>query len=168
MSTTKVASLKQNWNAKTPSVKRILQEVKELTKQVEDLLKERGEAEASGSTSGGEGPATSSGKDASSDGVVVVAEALEENIFEWHFAIGGQVGSEFEGGIYHGRILLPPEYPFKPPDFMMLTASGRFEVGKRICLSISRHHPEHWQPSWSVRTALTALIAFMPTPGHGK
>jgi len=115
MSTTKVASLKQNWNAKTPSVKRILQEVKELTKQVEDLLKERGEAEASGSTSGGEGPATSSGKDASSDGVVVVAEALEENIFEWHFAIGGQVGSEFEGGIYHGRILLPPEYPFKPP-----------------------------------------------------
>ena len=36
-----------------------------------------------------------------------------------------------------------------------------------MCLSISSHHPEHWQPSWSVRTALTALIAFMPTPGNG-
>ena len=38
---------------------------------------------------------------------------------------------------------------------------------RQVCLSISSHHPEHWQPSWSVRTALTALIAFMPTPGNG-
>jgi ubiquitin-conjugating enzyme E2 J1 len=28
---------------------------------------------------------------------------------------------EFEGGRYHGRILLPAEYPFKPPAIMMLT-----------------------------------------------
>lgn len=72
-----------------------------------------------------------------------------------------------QGGIYHGRILLPAEYPFKPPAFMMLTPNGRFETGVKICLSISSHHPEHWQPSWSVRTALTALIAFMPSPGQG-
>ncbi len=72
-----------------------------------------------------------------------------------------------QGGVYHGRVLLPPEYPFKPPSFMMLTPSGRFETGVKICLSISSHHPEHWQPSWSVRTALTALIAFMPSPGQG-
>jgi hypothetical protein len=50
---------------------------------------------------------------------------------------------------------------------MMLTPNGRFQTGVKICLSISSHHPEHWQPSWSVRTALTALIAFMPTPGQG-
>lgn len=37
----------------------------------------------------------------------------------------------------------------------------------QVCLSISSHHPEHWQPSWSVRTALVALIAFMQTPGNG-
>ena len=72
-----------------------------------------------------------------------------------------------QGGIYHGRILLPPEYPFKPPSFLMLSPNGRFETGVKICLSISSHHPEHWQPSWSVRTALTALIAFFPTPGNG-
>jgi ubiquitin-conjugating enzyme E2 J1 len=72
-----------------------------------------------------------------------------------------------QGGIYHGRILLPAEYPFKPPAFMMLTPSGRFQTGVKICLSISSHHPEHWQPSWSVRTALTALVAFMPSPGQG-
>lgn len=96
-----------------------------------------------------------------------IAEALEGDIFEWHFVIRGPPETEFEGGIYHGRILLPAEYPFKPPSFMMLTPSGRFETGVKICLSISSHHPEHWQPSWSVRTALTALIAFMPSPGAG-
>ncbi|KAL6901961.1 hypothetical protein ACP4OV_004837 [Aristida adscensionis] len=95
-----------------------------------------------------------------------MALPLEEDIFEWQFAIMGPRDSEFEGGIYHGRIQLPSEYPFKPPSFMLLTPSGRFEVQKKICLSISNYHPEHWQPSWSVRTALVALIAFMPTnPG---
>lgn len=39
--------------------------------------------------------------------------------------------------------------------------------GSQVCLSISSHHPEHWQPSWSVRTALVALVAFMQTPGGG-
>ncbi|KDP27930.1 hypothetical protein JCGZ_19010 [Jatropha curcas] len=92
---------------------------------------------------------------------------LEENIFEWQFAIRGPSDTEFEGGIYHGRIQLPAEYPFKPPSFMLLTPNGRFETQTKICLSISNHHPEHWQPSWSVRTALVALIAFMPTNPNG-
>ncbi|XP_077218805.1 ubiquitin-conjugating enzyme E2 32-like [Tasmannia lanceolata] len=92
---------------------------------------------------------------------------LEENIFEWQFAIGGPRDTEFEGGIYHGRIQLPAEYPFQPPAFMLLTPNGRFETQTKICLSISNHHPEHWQPSWSVRTALVALIAFMPTNPDG-
>ncbi|XP_063089287.1 ubiquitin-conjugating enzyme E2 J1 isoform X3 [Cavia porcellus] len=48
-----------------------------------------------------------------------------------------------------------------------LEANGRFEVGKKICLSISGHHPETWQPSWSIRTALLAIIGFMPTKGEG-
>ncbi|KAK3015630.1 hypothetical protein RJ639_005504 [Escallonia herrerae] len=92
---------------------------------------------------------------------------LEENIFEWQFAIRGPCDTEFEGGIYHGRIQLPAEYPFKPPSFMLLSPNGRFETQTKICLSISNHHPEHWQPSWSVRTALVALIAFMPTNPNG-
>ncbi|GLI60094.1 hypothetical protein VaNZ11_002123 [Volvox africanus] len=96
-----------------------------------------------------------------------LAEALETDIFEWHFVIRGPRDTEFEGGIYHGRILLPAEYPFKPPSFILLTPNGRFETNMKICLTISNHHPEAWQPSWGVRTALLALIAFMPTPGNG-
>ena len=76
-------------------------------------------------------------------------------------------GTAFEGGIYHGRILLPVDYPFKPPNFMLLTPNGRFETLTKICLSITSYHEEHWQPSWSVRTALTAIRAFMVTPSEG-
>ena len=54
------------------------------------------------------------------------AQPLEENLFEWHFTIRGPVGTEFEGGIYHGRILLPSDYPMKPPNFIFLTVSDGF------------------------------------------
>jgi len=97
----------------------------------------------------------------------IIASALEDNIFEWLFIIRGAPGTDFEGGLYHGRIIMPAEYPFKPPAFVMSTPSGRFETKTKICLSISSYHPESWQPSWSVQSALVALIAFMQTPGQG-
>ena len=95
------------------------------------------------------------------------AEPLEDNMFEWHFTIRGPAGSDFQDGLYHGRILLPSEYPFKPPNIIFLTKNGRFEVGTKICLSISAHHPEAWQPAWGVRTMLEAIISFLPTEGNG-
>lgn len=48
---------------------------------------------------------------------------FQDNLFEWHFTIRGPADSEFEGGIYHGRIVLPPEYPMKPPSIILLTVS---------------------------------------------
>lgn len=95
------------------------------------------------------------------------ASPLEENLFEWHFTIRGPADTCYAGGLYHGRILLPAEYPMKPPNLIMLTPNGRFETNKRICLSISGYHPETWLPSWSIRTALLALIGFMPTHSTG-
>ena len=68
---------------------------------------------------------------------------------------------------YHGRIILPNEYPNKPPQFLFCTHNGRFEVGKKICLSISQHHPEEWQAAWGVRAALTAIRSFMMTKADG-
>jgi len=95
------------------------------------------------------------------------AQPLEDNLFEWHFTVRGPPDTDFANGVYHGRILLPTEYPMKPPSIMILTPNGRFELNKKICLSISGYHPESWQPSWSIRTALLAIIGFMPTPGAG-
>lgn len=96
-----------------------------------------------------------------------VAAPLDDNIFEWHFTIQGGDDTPYAGGLYHGRILLPPQYPHKPPDVVFLTPNGRFEVNKKICLSITGYHPETWHAAWDIRHALTALIAFMPTPPNG-
>eukprot|EP00096_Caligus_rogercresseyi_P012128 TRINITY_DN4998_c0_g1_i1.p1 TRINITY_DN4998_c0_g1~~TRINITY_DN4998_c0_g1_i1.p1 ORF type:complete len:327 (-),score=108.84 TRINITY_DN4998_c0_g1_i1:1273-2253(-) len=93
------------------------------------------------------------------------AQPLEDNIFEWHFTIRGPSETDYEGGIYHGRIILPFEYPMKPPSIILLTPNGRFQTNRKICLSISGHHPETWQPAWSIRTALLAIIAFLPQGG---
>ena len=95
------------------------------------------------------------------------AAPLEHDMFEWHFTIRGASGTDFEGGVYHGRILLPPEYPFKPPNIVFLTPSGRFETNTKVCLSFSSFHPELWQPAWGIRLILEALISFLPTPAAG-
>lgn len=84
-----------------------------------------------------------------------------------HFTIRGAEDTDFAGGMYHGRILLPPDYPFKPPHIVFLTPSGRFETNTKICLSFSAYHPELWQPAWGIRLILEALISFLPTPADG-
>ena len=48
------------------------------------------------------------------------------------------------GGVYHGKLLFPAAYPFKPPSILMLTPNGRFAVNQRLCLSMSDYHPESW------------------------
>lgn len=40
---------------------------------------------------------------------------------------------------------------------MFITASGRFQVNTKICLTVTGFHPEHWQPAWGVRTMLLAI-----------
>lgn len=125
--------MERKYNLKSPAVKRLMREAKELCKATEQYF----------------------------------AQPLEDNLFEWHFTVQGPADSDFESGRYHGRIVLPPEYPMKPPSIMLLTPNGRFEIGKKVCLSMSAHHPETWQPSWSIRTVLLAIIGFMPSKGGG-
>ncbi|CRG83651.1 hypothetical protein PISL3812_01006 [Talaromyces islandicus] len=93
----------------------------------------------------------------------------DSSLFDWHFTMAGPPApSPYAGGIYHGRIVLPPTYPLRPPSFRFLTPSGRFEVNREICLSISGHHEESWQPAWGIRTALTAIRSFMDGDAKGQ
>lgn len=68
------------------------------------------------------------------------AAPLEDNMFEWHFTIRGPADSAFADGVYHGRILLPTDYPFKPPNIVFLTVSSKFNL--RYCRNIYlNQHP---------------------------
>jgi len=85
----------------------------------------------------------------------------EKNILTWNYIIRGPPDSPYAGGEYHGVILFPSEYPFKPPGIKMITPSGRFQPDKKICFSMSDFHPGSWNPAWSVATILTGLLSFM-------
>ncbi|GMR36099.1 hypothetical protein PMAYCL1PPCAC_06294 [Pristionchus mayeri] len=89
------------------------------------------------------------------------AQPLEENILEWHYVIRGSKGTPFEGGLYHGKLLFPSEFPWKPPSIYMFTPNGRFLPNQRLCLSISDYHPETWNPGWTVSAILVGLHSFM-------
>ena len=123
------------FNAKSPTIKRILKEASELQAHPDPTLH---------------------------------AAPLESNLFEWHFTLRGPPSTPYSNGAYHGRIVLPPTYPLRPPSFRFLTPTGRFEVNREICLSISGHHEETWQPAWGIRTALWALRAFMEGDAKGQ
>ncbi|KAI0358303.1 UBC-like protein [Trametes cingulata] len=85
----------------------------------------------------------------------------EKNILTWNYIIRGPPDSPYAGGEYHGVLLFPSEYPFKPPGIKMFTPSGRFQPDKKICFSMSDFHPGSWNPAWSVATILTGLLSFM-------
>mmetsp|Transcript_40139 Transcript_40139/g.125688 ORF Transcript_40139/g.125688 Transcript_40139/m.125688 type:complete len:276 (-) Transcript_40139:132-959(-) len=88
------------------------------------------------------------------------------NLMEWHFTIEGPPASPYEHGLYHGRVLLSSAYPSRAPRVQLLNPSGRFQPKSDICLSASAFHQETWQPSWTVRTLVTALAAHMMTPAR--
>jgi len=72
----------------------------------------------------------------------IEATPLDSDILTWHYVITGPADSPYAGGVYHGKLLFPPQYPFKPPGIQMCTPSGRFKVDTRLCLSMSDFHPE--------------------------
>jgi len=88
---------------------------------------------------------------------------------EWHCTIRGPTGTEFEGGLYHFRILLPSEYPFRPPSILMLTPNGRFELNTKA-RSLTSQLPQsftHLSPrsvlaSPTVRSVPDAMKSFHP------
>jgi len=85
----------------------------------------------------------------------------EKDILTWYFLVKGPEFSDFKNGYYIGKIMHNPEYPLKPPDFMMLTPSGRFNEGNKICLSNSGYHSNEWSALWNIHAILTGFLSIM-------
>ncbi|PKX99476.1 UBC-like protein [Aspergillus novofumigatus IBT 16806] len=78
----------------------------------------------------------------------------DSNLYDWHFTLAG------------------PPSP-SPTPAASTTAASCFHpptlyVNREICLSISGHHEETWQPAWGIRTALLALRSFMDADAKGQ
>eukprot|EP00927_Polykrikos_kofoidii_P004611 TRINITY_DN11826_c0_g2_i1.p1 TRINITY_DN11826_c0_g2~~TRINITY_DN11826_c0_g2_i1.p1 ORF type:complete len:689 (+),score=57.57 TRINITY_DN11826_c0_g2_i1:54-2120(+) len=81
---------------------------------------------------------------------------------EWHFLIHSlPEDTVYSGGVYHGKLVFPEQYPHAPPGLIMFTPSGRLKVKSRLCLSMTDFHPESWNPAWSIESMLVGVISFM-------
>jgi ubiquitin-conjugating enzyme E2 J2 len=85
----------------------------------------------------------------------------EKNQLLWYFLMKGLDKGHYEGGYYIGKVLHSPNYPASPPDFMMLTPNGRFEINKKICLSNSGYHSDEWTAAWNMRAILSGFSSIM-------
>ena len=89
------------------------------------------------------------------------AEPSVSSLKKWHYVIIGDKDTAFSGGVYHGTIQFPDDYPFSPPtSIRMLTPNGRFTPNGKICMSITSFHPESWSPSWSISTILLGFQSY--------
>ena len=61
----------------------------------------------------------------------ITAAPLPSNILEWHYVVKGPEDSLYSGGYYHGKLVFPREFPFKPPSIYMTTPNGRFKCNQR-------------------------------------
>lgn len=49
----------------------------------------------------------------------IIARPLESNILEFHYIIQGPPKTPYEGGEYHGVLIFPSDYPYKPPSILL-------------------------------------------------
>ena len=85
----------------------------------------------------------------------------ERNMNHVHFLVHGPPDTPFEGGQYVVALILPRDYPMKPPRVQFKTPNGRFQLNTDICASFTSYHPETWSPIHNFCTILRSLISFM-------
>ena len=85
----------------------------------------------------------------------------ESDIRKWYFLIRGPDDSEYKNGWYIGKLILSENYPTTPVDFYMVTPNGRFEIDRKICLTITSYHSDQWSSIWSIQKILGAFLSVM-------
>jgi ubiquitin-conjugating enzyme E2 J2 len=92
---------------------------------------------------------------------LIDASPDDSDMLTWYFIIKGPPDSVYEGGWYLGKIMHNEDYPFKPPNFMMLTPSGRFIPNEKICMSNTSYHSDEWSSTWNINTILLGFLSIM-------
>jgi ubiquitin-protein ligase len=95
------------------------------------------------------------------------AHPSESDMLTWIVVFDGPRYTPYSTGEYLAKIIFPKDYPFKGPDFILLTPNGRFEPNTKICTTNSSFHPEDWSPAWTVEKMVQGLMSFMGEDQNG-
>ena len=94
----------------------------------------------------------------------VLVKLVNNDIRHWKGRIKGPIDTCYQGGIFDVDIIIPNEYPFKPPKMKFDTKIWHPNISSvtgAICLDILKNE---WTPALTIRTALISLQALMCEP----
>lgn len=86
---------------------------------------------------------------------------INNDFRHWKGYIDGPKDTPYEGGLFQVDIILPPEYPYKPPKMKFDTKIWHPNISSQtgaICLDILK---DEWSPALTIRTALLSLQALL-------
>jgi ubiquitin-protein ligase len=91
---------------------------------------------------------------------------FEKNIYELIATVKGPSDTVYAGGLFHIRVHLPEEYPFRPGTWAFVTKIYHPNIGPdgSICVDILR---DQWWPGFTISRVLLSLVSFLGTPEAG-
>lgn len=105
----------------------------------------------------------------------VIFEMSESNINEWSFVIFGPSDSVYKDGVYNGKLIIPKEYPHRPPEVKFISKlfhPNVYDDGK-LCMSILHEgidptgyekEEERWRPLNNIRTIFISIVSLLYDP----
>ena len=94
----------------------------------------------------------------------VQVKLVNNDFRHWKGRIKGPIDTCYQGGIFDVDIIIPDDYPFKPPKMKFDTKIWHPNISSvtgAICLDILKNE---WTPALTIRTALISLQALMCEP----
>ncbi|OMJ65620.1 hypothetical protein SteCoe_37892 [Stentor coeruleus] len=94
----------------------------------------------------------------------VRANIIGPNMTHWKGIINGPDDTVYQGGTFIIDIIIPSEYPYKPPKMKFDTKIWHPNISSQtgaICLDILK---DEWSPALTIRTALLSLQALLCNP----
>ena len=94
----------------------------------------------------------------------VEVKLVNNDYRHWKGRIKGPIDTCYEGGIFDIDIIIPDDYPFKPPIMQFDTKIWHPNISSAtgyICLDILKNE---WMPALTIRSTLISLQALMCEP----
>jgi len=95
--------------------------------------------------------------------IYISAGPLQDNLYEWEALIIGPKETPYEDGLFILEILIPFDYPMKPPNVIFKTKIFHPNINHNgnICLDILKNN---WKPSLTLSKILLSILSLLNDP----